>query len=124
MGFLNVVEKLYSVFAEPTNHQMFVDMQTALGLKQKEIVQPSDTCRARKWRSVFAIKTHYTAIMRRLRDLSEQGEKGSVEPNGLFHHMTRVSFNPSLIIFHDVLKVIHVAHKGLQSINTTVANTA
>ena len=60
MGFLNVVEKLYSVFAELANHQMFVDMQTALGLKQKEIVQPSDTCRARKWRSVFAIKKHIT----------------------------------------------------------------
>ena len=123
MGFQNVVEKLYSVLAEPTNHQMFINMQTALGLLQKEIVQPSDIHCACKWRSVFVKKkkTHYTAIMRCLRDLSEQCEKWSVEPNGLFHHMTRVSFNPSLIIFHDVLKVIHVAHKGLQSIDTTIA---
>ena len=30
MDFLNVVQKLYSVFAEPTKHQMFIDRQTAL----------------------------------------------------------------------------------------------
>ena len=60
--------------------------------------------------------------MRCLRDLSEQGEKWSLV--SLFHLMTGVSFNASLIIFHNILKVIHVAHKGLQSIDDTVANAA
>ena len=73
---------------------------------------------------MFAFKTHYTAIMRCLRDPSEPGEMWSVEANGLFHLMTGVSFNASLIIFQDILKVIHVAHKSLQSIDTTDANAS
>ena len=64
-------------------------------------------------KSVFAVKMHYTTIMRCLGDLSEKGEKWSVEANGVIHRMTRVSVIACWIIFQIIFKVIHVIQKGL-----------
>ncbi len=60
--FLNVLDKLYAVFAEPSNHHRSIEMQKALNIKQTEIVKPSETKWACKWRCVNSVKMHYSTI--------------------------------------------------------------
>ncbi|KAL1267092.1 hypothetical protein QQF64_002767 [Cirrhinus molitorella] len=115
---LNVIDKLYSMFAEPSNHFRFLMMQKTLALKPKEIVQPSETRWACKYRCVYAVKSQYSAIIRCLKEMEEEGEKWSVEASGLYHHMTRLHFITSIIILEEVLRVVHVTHKRLQGAST------
>ncbi|KAL1264208.1 hypothetical protein QQF64_004563 [Cirrhinus molitorella] len=121
---LNVIDKLYSMFAEPSNHFRFLMMQKTLALKPKEIVQPSETRWACKYRCVYAVKSQYSAIIRCLKEMEEEGEKWSVEASGLYHHMTRLHFITSIIILEEVLRVVHVTHKRLQGASTTMADAA
>ena len=72
---LNVIGKLYSVFAEPTNHHRFIEVQKSLDMRPTEIAQPSETRWACKWRSLHAVKTHYSAITQCLREMSDEGGK-------------------------------------------------
>lgn len=123
-GFLTVLDKLYQVFAEPSNHHRFVAMQKALALKQIEIVQPSDTRWAYKWRCVNAVKTRYSAITACLKEMRDEGEKWAVEASGLYEQMTRLPFVTCLHVLEDVLRVVHVTHKALQSTECTLAGAA
>lgn len=122
--FLNVIGKLYSVFAEPSNHHRFIEVQKSLNMKPTEIAQPSETRWACKWRSLHAVKTHYAAITQCLREMRDDGEKWSVEATGLYEHMARLSFITCLIVLEDILRVIHVTHKALQSSNLTLSEAA
>lgn len=121
---LNVIDKLYSMFAEPSNHFRFLMMQKTLALKPKEIVQQSETRWACKYRCVYAVKSQYAAIIRCLKEMEEEGEKWSVEASGLYHHMTSLRFITSIIILEEVLRVVHVTHKRLQGVSTTMADAA
>lgn len=121
---LNVIDKLYSVFSEPSNHHRFLAMQKALEMKAKEIGQPSDTRWASKWRCVYAVKSHYVPITRCLKEMVDEGEKWSVEASGLYNHMTTPGFIACLIILEDLLRVVHVVHKKLQSKSATLADAA
>ncbi|TKS78060.1 CD53 Cell surface glycoprotein [Collichthys lucidus] len=122
--FLNVIGKLYSVFAERSNHHRFIEVQKSLNMKPTEIAQPSETRWACKWCSLHAVKTHYAAITQCLREMRDDGEKWSVEATGLYEHMARLSFITCLIVLEDILRVIHVTHKALQSSNLTLSEAA
>ncbi len=54
---LNVIDKLYSVFAEPRNHCRFLMIQKTLALKPKE------NTLACKYRCVYAVKSQYAASL-------------------------------------------------------------
>jgi len=121
---LNVIDKLYSLFAEPSNHCRFLMMQKTLALKPKELVQQSDTRWACKYRCVYAVKSQYAAITRCLKEMEEEGEKWSVDASGLYNHMTSLRFITSLIVLEEVLRVVHVTHKRLQGASITMADAA
>uniref|UniRef100_H3AYP6 DUF4371 domain-containing protein n=1 Tax=Latimeria chalumnae TaxID=7897 RepID=H3AYP6_LATCH len=124
VGFFNVVEKLYNFFAVPNNHQVFLDMQQALGIKPQEIVQLNDTRWACKWKSVLAVKMQYVAIIKSLEKLSDPAEKWSIEASGLNQHMRRLQFIACLLIFHNLLNVVHVAHRAPQAQDITLAKAS
>uniref|UniRef100_H3AEK7 TTF-type domain-containing protein n=1 Tax=Latimeria chalumnae TaxID=7897 RepID=H3AEK7_LATCH len=121
VGFFNVIEKLYNLFAVPSNHQVFLGMQQALGLKPQEIVQLSDTQWACKWKSVLAVRMQYTAIIKSLEKVSDPAGKWSVEASGLNQHMRRLQFIACLLIFQDLL---NVAHRALQAKGMTLAKAS
>ncbi|KAK1899547.1 1-deoxy-D-xylulose-5-phosphate synthase [Dissostichus eleginoides] len=56
--------------------------------------------------------------------MSDEGDKWSVEASGLYAHMTRMSFITCVIVFEDILRVIHVTHKALQSSSCTLSEAA
>ncbi len=120
--FFNVLDKLYAVFAEPSNHHRFIEMQKALKIKQTEIVKPSETRWACKWRCVNSVKKHYSAITNTLKEMRDEGEKWAIEATGLYNHINRVEFITCLVVFEDLLRVVHVAHKALQSTSCTLAD--
>ena len=55
VAFFNTIEQLYKFFANPSSHEIFLNMQNTLGLKVKEIGQLSDTRWACRWKSVEAL---------------------------------------------------------------------
>ena len=122
--FLNVIDKLYSLFAQPSNHHKFIEIQNSLHMKKTEIVQPSETRWECKWRAVHAVKTHYSAITGCLKEIIDEGGRWEVDATGLHNHMTKLSFITSLVVFEDLLRVIHVTHKALQSSNSTLSEAA
>lgn len=114
VGFFNTIEQLYKFFANPSTHLTLLNMQKALGLKAKEIVQLSDTRWACRWKSVEAVKTNYAAVVKVLAELSDSVETCSAEAAGLGLHIQKVEFVVALIMFEDFLRIIHVANKALQ----------
>ena len=131
--FLNIIDKLYSVFAgaikrssiycnpEIPLHETSPWDQSRISDSETDIVQPMERRWVCKWRSVNAMKTYYSAITGCLRDISEEGEKWSVKSRDLHDHMTRMTFITCLIVFKDILCVIHVTHKAMQSYNCTLS---
>ena len=124
LGFFNTVDELYKYFAAPGAHDVFVEMQTNLAIRRREIVQQSDTRWACRWKSVLAIKTQYSAILKSLEVLSDPAETRSVEATGIARQMQDPSFVICLIIFADFLRNIHVVHKALQSKDMTLAKAS
>lgn len=118
-SFLSIIDNVYSLFSEPSNHQRFIELQKSLNVKVTEVVQPSDTRWACKWRCVKSVKSHYS-----LREISEEGEKWSAQASGIHDSMSKVSFITSLVVFEELLRVIHVTHKALQSSNCTLSEAA
>ena len=119
--FFNIVQQLYTFFANPGTHNMLVSMQNSLGLKAREIGQLSNTRWACRWKSVDAIKTNYTAIVNTLVELSDPIATSSAEAAGLGQHIQTAKFMLALFIFEDFLRIIHVAHRALQGSNITLA---
>ena len=61
----------YKFFAYSSSHEIFLMMQKTLGLKVKEIGQPSDTRWACRWKSVEAVKSNYAAVVKSLVELPD-----------------------------------------------------
>ena len=122
VAFLNTIQQLYVFFANPGSHAIFLNMQTILGLKAREIGQLSDTRWACRWKSVDAVKTNYAAIVKALTELSDPTRTSSAAAAGLNQHIQTAEFVLSLMIFEDFLRMIHVAHKALQGSSITLAN--
>lgn len=71
-----------------------------------------------------SVKTHYSAITGCLREMSNEGDKWSVEANGLHDHMTSMTTMTCVLVFEDILREIHVTHRALQSSNCTLSGAA
>ena len=69
-------------------------------------------------------ESHYSAITECLREVSEEGEKWSVQASGIHDFMLRMSFITRLVVFEEILRVIHVTYKALQSSNCTMSEAA
>ena len=120
VAFFNTIEQLYKFFANPSSHEIFLNMQNTLGLKVKEIGQLSDTRWACRWKSVEALKSNYAAVVKSLVQLSDPVATCSAEATGLSLHLQKPEFVISLIIFEDFLRIINVAHKALQCSSITL----
>jgi len=121
VAFFNTIQQLYTFFANPNSHEIFLNIQNLLGLKAKEIGQVSDTCWACRWKSVCAVKTNYGATVKTLAQLSDPTETSFTEAAGLGQHIQTAEFVLTFIIFDDFLCIIHVAHKALQGSGIIVA---
>ena len=73
---------------------------------------------------MHSVKTHYSAITGCLKEIIDEGGRWEVGATGLNEHMTKVSFITSLIVFEDILRVIHVTHKALQSSTSSLFEAA
>ncbi len=107
---LNVIDKLYSVFAEPRNHCRFLMIQKTLALKPKE------NTLGLQIQMCLCCQITVCCITRCLKEMEEEGEKWSVEASGLYHHMTSLHIITSIIILEEVHRVVHVTHKRLKSL--------
>jgi hypothetical protein len=91
-------------------------MQKTLGINLREIVQQSDTRWACRWKSVNAVKIQYSAILHTLDKLADPSEPHSVEAAGIAKHMQSTQFILCLLVFEEILLMIHVVHKALQEV--------
>ena len=121
VGFFNTIEQLYKFFANPGAHDIFLSMQKTLGLKAREIGQLSDTRWACRWKSVEAVKINFAAILKSLQAVSDPVFPCSAEAAGLALHIQKTEFLVALLVFEDFLRIIHVAHKALQSSAITLS---
>lgn len=113
---LNVLNKLYSTFAEPSNPHRFLLMRRALALKLKEIAQSSETCRACICWCLYAVKSQRAAIRCRLNEVSRGREVVSASGSKLVvsaHDLPVL--HTCLIILDNILQVVHVTRKRLQA---------
>ena len=58
--------------------------------------------------------------MKVLTELSQPSNRKFIEASGLLNVLKSARFSISLIIFHDVLRTTHVAHKSLQASDITL----
>ncbi|KAI4799586.1 hypothetical protein KUCAC02_016835 [Chaenocephalus aceratus] len=106
MGFFLTLESLYTFFAQPGTHHAYKRRQNELGVKV-EFTALSDTRWTSRGKNV-SCKIHY------------QGPEAS----GLLNAVRSADHCVSLIIVHQLLSVVHVAHKALQGKETTLSKAA
>ena len=63
------------------------------------------------------------ALTSTLSKLSVPPHRRFVEASGLLNSVKRADFYASVIIFHQVLSMVHVAHTALQGEDTTLVTT-
>jgi hypothetical protein len=119
--FLNTVDELYKYFARPGAHSVFIQMQKTLGINLREIVQQSDTRWACRWKSAYAVKIQYSAILHTLDKLADLSEPHSAEATCIAKHMQSTQFILFLLVLEEILLIIHVVHKALQGRQMTLS---
>ena len=90
-----------------------------LGVKS-EIGMISDTSWACRYKTVASLKKSYLPLLKVLTELSQTCNRNFIEAAGLLNVLKSARFCICLIIFHDVLRTIHVVHKSLQASDITL----
>ena len=106
------------MISELSNHHRFLLM-----LKPKEIVQSNETHWVCKWQWPNAVKSQCIALIRCLKGNQDNGEVVSGGKWVVSAH-DHPQFIACLMILEDLMRVVHVVHKKLQSTNTTVSDVA
>ena len=112
-SFFLTLETIYCFFAQPMNHEAFKEAQRSLGVKSK-IGMISDTCWACRYKNVVYFKKSFLSLLKVLTELSQPSNRKFIEAAGLLNVLKSAKFCICLIIFHDVLRTIHVVHKSLK----------
>ena len=118
-SFFLTLETIYCFFAQPMNHEAFKEAQRSLGDKS-EIGMISDTRWACRCKNVASSKKSFLPLLKVLTELSQPFNRKFIEAAGLLNVLKSARFCICLIIFHDVLRTIHVVHKSLQASDITL----
>ena len=101
------------------NHEAFKEAQRSLGVKS-EIGMISDTRWACRYENVASLKKSFLPLLKALTELSQPYNRKFIKAAGLLNVLESARFCICLIIFHNVLRTIHVVHKSLQANNITL----
>ena len=101
------------------NHEAFKKAQRSLGVKS-EINMMRDTHWACRYKNVASLKKSFLLLLKVLTELSQPSNRKFIEAAGLLNVSKTARFCICLIIFHNVLRTIHVVHKSLQASDITL----
>lgn len=122
--FFNTLESLYVHFSSPSRHNTLTKIQNELGLSHTEISRLSDTRWSCRSANCQATKKNYSAIIDALQlEIEQTSNKNAIEAIGLLSNMKSSKFLVSLIILDDILKIINILSKQLQSEAATLADS-
>ncbi|CAH1109478.1 unnamed protein product [Psylliodes chrysocephalus] len=122
--FFNTVEALYVHFSSPGNHSVLIKIQKELGLSKIELNRLSDTRWSCRNTNCQAVKKNYSSIINALQfEIQQNYNKNVVEAVGLLSNMKSSKFLVSLIIIEEILTMINILSKQLQSENGTMAES-
>ena len=79
----------------------------------------SDSRWASRYKNVASLKKSFLPMLKVLTELSQPPNRKFIEATGLLNVLKSARFCIYLIIFHDVLRTIHVVHKSLQASDIT-----
>uniref|UniRef100_A0A8C8RK62 Zinc finger MYM-type protein 1 n=1 Tax=Pelusios castaneus TaxID=367368 RepID=A0A8C8RK62_9SAUR len=114
--FFSTLESVYAVFsASLINHKRFNDVQAQLGLKQRELVQLSDTHWSCQVNSVNALISNFPAVIHCLADIE------SSAASGLLGRLCKLPTVYCLFMFQSLLSTTEAFHKLLQKENLDLA---
>ena len=113
-SFFLTLETIYYFFAQPMNHEAFKEAQRSLGVKS-EIGMISDTGWACRYKNVTSLKKSFLSLLKVLTELSQPSNGKFIKSAGLLNVLKSTRFCIYRVIFHDVLRTIHVVHKSLQA---------
>ena len=118
-SFFLTLETIYCFFAQPMNHKAFKETQRSLGVKSK-IDMISDTRWACRNKNVASLKKSFLPLLKVMTELSQPSNRKFIEAAGLLNVSKGARFCIRLIIFHDVLRTIHVVRKSLLASDITL----
>ena len=118
-SFFLTLETIYCFFAQPMNHEAFKEVQRSLGVKSK-IDMISDTRWACRYKNVASLKKSFLPLLKVLTEPLQPTNRKFIEAACLFDVLKSTRFCICLIIFHYVLRTIHVVHKSLQAGDITL----
>ena len=72
------------------------------------------------YKNVASLKKSFLPLLKVLTELSQPSNRKFIEAAGLLNVLKSARFCICLIIFHDVLRTIHVVHKSLQASDITL----
>lgn len=108
--------------SQPSSHKKFIDLQRSIGTKVSELTRLSDTrwnCRAE---NCEAVRKNYSSIIELLREEIEQNEnRNAIEAVGLLKCIRTMNFLTMLYVMTDILNLINILSKKLQSKQGTLA---
>ena len=97
------------------NHEAFKEAWRSLGNGMI-----SDTSWACRYKNLASLKKSFLPLLKVLTELSQPCNRKFIEAAGLLNVLKSARFCICLIIFHDVLRTIHVVHKSLQASDITL----
>ena len=80
----------------------------------------SDTRWACRFKNVASLKKLFLPLLKVLTELSQPSNRKFIEAASLHNVLKNARFCICLIIFHDILRTIHVVHKSLQASDITL----
>ena len=116
--YLNL-ETIYCFFRTALNHEAFKEPQRSLGVKS-EIGMISDTRWTYRYKNVASLKKSFLPLLKVLTKLSRPSNRKCIEAADILNVLKSPRFCICLIIFHDVLRTIHVIHKSLRASDITL----
>ena len=103
------------------NHEAFKEAQRCLGVKS-EIGMISDTRWGCRYKNVASLKKSFLPLLNVLTEVSQPSNRIFIKAAGLLNVLKSARFYICLILFHDVLRTIHVVHKSLQASDVTLSS--
>ena len=97
-SFFLTLETIYCVFAQPMNHEAFIEAQRSLGVKS-EIGVINDTRWACRYKNVASLKKSFLPLLKVLTELSQPSNRKFIEAAGFLNVLKSARFCVCLIIF-------------------------
>lgn len=118
--FFNILQTLFIHYSNPGNHSTLLRIQKLLNVKPFEITSLSETRWACRYTNCIKVRDNFSVILEALNQEIEEVSSQVVEAKGLLHSLLMPSFVVYLYIFTDILAIIHLLSKSLQSENMTL----